>query len=179
VHVSVSGSAGRRQRHGLLVHRRSALDPRTITRRHRIPVTNPAQTIADLRCAVSPWELRRAIRQAEISGLALADTPVDRTRSDLERDFLRLCRRRRLPPPQVNARVGPWTVDFLWGRARLVVETDSYAYHRGRVAFQDDRARDLDLRRRGFDVIRVSERQLNDEPAAVLEAVRRGLGLAS
>jgi very-short-patch-repair endonuclease len=177
--ISVPGDAGRARRPGIRVHRRAALGQGAITRRHGIPVTRPAQTIADLRGTVSPWELRRAIRQAEISGLALGDIPVDRTRSDLERAFLRLCRRNRFPPPEVNVRVGHWTVDFLWRRSQLVVETDSYAYHRGRIAFQDDRARDLDLRRRGFDVIRVSERQLNDEPETVLDAVRQALALAS
>jgi very-short-patch-repair endonuclease len=143
-------------------------------------VTKPTQTIADLRRAVSPRELRRAIRQAEISGLPLsADSSTDRTRSDLERDFLRLCRHSRIPCPEVNVRIGRWTVDFLWRRERLVVETDSYAYHRGRIAFQDDRARDLDLRRRGFDVIRISEQQLNDESVAVAGAVARALRSAS
>jgi hypothetical protein len=34
------------------------------------------------------------------------DIKTDRTRSDLERDFLRLCRRYRLPAPEVNVRVG-------------------------------------------------------------------------
>jgi Transcriptional regulator, AbiEi antitoxin len=57
--------------------------------------------------------------------------------------------------------------------------SDSYAYHRGRIAFQKDRARDLDLRRRGFDVIRISERQLNDDPGEVAAVVAQALGRAS
>lgn len=176
IDVSVSGSAGRARRSGLRLHRRTALRPAAVTCRLGIPVTKPAQTIVDLRGTVSSRELRRAIRQAEIAGLPLGDDPLgDRTRSDLERDFLQLCRRHRLPLPEVNVGIGRWTVDFLWRRARLVVETDSYAYHRGRVAFQDDRARDLDLRRLGFDVIRVSERQLNDDPQAVIDAVAQVL----
>jgi very-short-patch-repair endonuclease len=56
-----------------------------------------------------------------------------------------------------------------------VVEVDSFAYHRGSVAFQDDRARDLDLRQRGFTVLRFSERQLEDEPARVAADVARAL----
>jgi very-short-patch-repair endonuclease len=75
---------------------------------------------------------------------------TDGTRSDLERDFLRLCRRHRLPEPRVNVRIGCWTVDFLWPVERLAVETDSHRWHRGSVAFEDDHARDLDLRRRGY-----------------------------
>ncbi|HWM55284.1 MAG TPA: hypothetical protein VNO20_07845 [Solirubrobacterales bacterium] len=37
---------------------------------------------------------------------------------------------------------------------RLAVETDSHRWHRGSVAFEDDHARDLDLRRRGYAVRR-------------------------
>jgi hypothetical protein len=57
--------------------------------------------------------VRRARRQAEISGLRLdVEIATDRTRSDLERDFLSLCRRFGLPAPEVNVKVGRWTVDF-------------------------------------------------------------------
>jgi very-short-patch-repair endonuclease len=47
------------------------------------------------------------------------------------------------------------------------VETDSFRYHRGRIAFHDDRARDLDLRRHGFEVRRFDERQISKEPGRV------------
>jgi len=151
-----------------------------MTRRHGIPVTKPAQTIADLRGCVVGRELRRAIRQANVLGLPIGDEAGrDRTRSDLERDFLRLCRRFRLPRPEVNVRIGPHLVDFLWVERHLVVETDGYRYHRGRQAFDDDRARDLDLRARGFEVLRLSETQIDDEPDRVAEVLRGALGLAS
>jgi very-short-patch-repair endonuclease len=113
-------------------------------------------------------------------GLSLGDVETDGTRSDFERDFLRLCRRHRLPPPEVNAKVGRWTVDFLWRERRLAVETDSYRTHRGSVAFEDDHLRDLQLRRAGFAVHRFTERQLESEPAAVaadlIAALRGGTG---
>lgn len=103
------------------------------------------------------------------------DERRDRTRSDLERDFLRLCRRHRLPAPEVNVRIGPHLVDFLWRARWLVVETDFYGFHRGRVAFQDDRGRDLDLRRLGFAVIRLSEKQVDEEPERVAEVLHAAL----
>ncbi|HET8862591.1 MAG TPA: DUF559 domain-containing protein [Solirubrobacterales bacterium] len=132
-------------------------------------VSRPGQ-----RGLVSPRELRRAIRQAEVLGLPIGDAAVgDRSRSDLEGDFLRLCRRYRLPVPEVNVRVGSHLVDFLWRDQGLVVETDGYQYHRGRQAFVDDRARDLDLRRRGFQVVRLSEEQLNHDAERVVDALKR------
>ena len=61
---------------------------------------------------------------------------------------------------------------------QLVVETDSYLYHRGEVAFQDDHARDLGLMRRGFEVLRLSELQLDEEPAQVAEVLAARLAAA-
>lgn len=84
-----------------------------------------------------------------------------------------------MPAPEVNVKVGRWTVDFLWRRQRVAVETDFYGYHRGRVAFQDDHARDLDLRRHGFAVHRFSEEQINDQAEEVAADLRDALGLAS
>jgi very-short-patch-repair endonuclease len=100
----------------------------------------------------------------------------DRTRSDLEDAFLRLCRRYRLPRPEVNVRIGPYLVDFLWRSRRLVVETDSYLYHRGRAAFQDDRGRGMELTRVGYRVLQLSERQVVAEPRRVAEALSAALG---
>jgi very-short-patch-repair endonuclease len=146
------------------------------TRRERIPVTTVARTVEDLRGVVPSYLVRRAIRQAEFMGLRLDGIETNRTRSDLEEKFLRLCRFHGLSMPEVNARVGRWEVDFLWRQQRLVVEIDSFAYHRGSIAFQDDRARDLDLRGAGFAVHRFSEQQLENEPGRVVADVARALG---
>lgn len=184
VDVLVAGLGGRVRRPGIRVHQSRSLAPADVTLHKGIPVTTPARTISDLREAMSAGrpdalderELRRAIRQANVLGLPIGDENADRTRSDLERDFLLLCRRHDLTPPEVNVRLGRHLVDFLWREQRLVVETDSYVYHRGRAAFQDDRARDLDLTRLGYEVVRLSERQMNEEPdlvARTLEAALR------
>lgn len=181
VHISVPSSSGRiRRRDAMLVHRRPTLRRDAVTRRYGIPVTKPAQTIADLKGSVPPKELRRAIRQANVLGLPIgSETGRDRTRSDLERDFLRLCRRFHLPAPEVNVRVGTCLVDFLWRDRRLVVETDGYRFHRGKAAFEDDRARDLDLRGLGYEVRHFTYRQVHDEPSRVATDLREALGLAS
>lgn len=178
--VIVAGNGGKGRRSGIRVHRSLTLVSSDVTLHRGIPVTTPVRTIADLReaiatrrrGAISDRELRKATRQANVLGLAVdrRDAKV-RTRSDLEADFLRLCRRRRLPPPEVNVRIGPYLVDFLWRARQFVVETDSYLYHRGEVAFQEDRARDLDLMRRGFEVLRISELQLDEERGRVAEVL--------
>ena len=180
VDVIVGGLSGKTKRRGIRIHRSRVLLPSHVTLRHGIPVTTPERTISDLRRAISLGrsgavprrELRRAVRQANVLGLPIGEeSGKDRTRSDLERDFLRLCRRHRVPAPGVNIRIGRYLVDFLWREHRLVVETDSYTYHRGRAAFQDDRGRDLELRRLGYEVLRLSERQIDEKPERVAETL--------
>ncbi|HEX5527429.1 MAG TPA: DUF559 domain-containing protein [Solirubrobacterales bacterium] len=146
-----------------------------MTRRHRIPVTIVQRTIDDLRGAVPPWLVRRARRQAELKEWRLEGAEGRRMRSELEEEFLALWRPHRLPLPETNAKVGRWEVDFLWRRERLAVETDSFAYHRGSIAFEDDHARDLDLRDEGFLVLRFTERQIEAEPGRVVADVARAL----
>lgn len=182
--VIVHGNSGRARRDGIRVHRSRSLAVGDVTLRRGIPVTTPTRTIADLRKAlsvgravgVSAQNLRKAIRQANVIGLPISEKDAaDRTRGDLEQAFLGICKRHRLPRPEVNVRIGPSLVDFLWREERLVVETDSYRHHRGQVAFQDDRARDLELKRLGFDVLRLSERQIDEEGERVAEVVGAAL----
>jgi very-short-patch-repair endonuclease len=176
IDVSVPTTSGRARRAGVRLHRRVALGRRLQGVRNGIPVTTPAQTLADLRGQVSPSQVRRAIRQAEVRGLRTGlERTREPTRSELEDLFLRLCRRRRLPMPAVNVRVGSHEVDFFWRRQRLVVETDGYRYHRGSQAFEDDHARDLALRIQGFDVLRLSYRQVTEDPAKAAAAIAQAL----
>lgn len=180
IEVSVPTHGGRKRRKGIRVHRcttlaaaaDAAVDDQSVATlvivRNRIPVTSVPRTLEDLRRCVPPKLHRRAVRQAEMAGYALGpDAAPERTRSDLERDFLTLCRAHALPAPEVNVRVGRWLVDFLWVEHGLAVETDSWRWHRGSVAFEDDRARELDLRARGFAVRRFTERQVREEGGRV------------
>jgi very-short-patch-repair endonuclease len=88
---------------------------------------------------------------------------------------LRRCRGHRIPLPQVDVRIGRYTVDFLWPEQRLVGETDGYVAHRGRQAFEDDRARELDLHALGYRVRRFTYRQVRYRARAVAEALRAEL----
>jgi very-short-patch-repair endonuclease len=175
IDVSIPGRGGRSVRDAISMHRPRRLERAETTERDGIPVTTTARTLADLGKVASADLVRRARCQAEVKGLATDLGVGDRTRSELEARFLRLCRRHRLPTPEVNVAIGPWTVDFLWRSQRLVVETDGYRYHRGRQAFEDDHERDLDLRRRGLDPIRLSYRQVLERERAVAETLRAGL----
>ncbi len=91
------------------------------------------------------------------------------TRSEAERKLLELLRDARLPPPETNARVLGYEVDFLWRAQKLVVEVDGYAFHGHRAAFERDRAKDQVLVAAGYRVIRVTWRQLEREPLVVAD----------
>jgi very-short-patch-repair endonuclease len=174
-HITIPTSGGRRRRPGIRLHRYPSLPPSATTRRNGIAVTTPARTIADLRRVASVDEVRRAIREAEFAGLDLGDgggLESERVHTSLERRFLRLCRHHRLPKPVVNVYVGPYEVDFLWPGRRLVVETDGWRGHRGRVAFEIDRAKDVELKLLGYEVVRFTYRQVTEQPEAVADKVR-------
>ncbi len=171
VHVTVPTGGGRKRREGICIHRSRLLSSAETTHRRGIAVTTPARTIRDLRRVASEAVVRRALREAEYQGLDLAELETDGTRSGLEAAVLTLCRRHHLPAPEVNVKVGPFTVDFLWRAAGLVVEADGYAAHRGRQAFEDDRARELYLHARGLRLRRFSARQIEHQARDVAAAI--------
>jgi very-short-patch-repair endonuclease len=96
-------------------------------------------------------------------------------RSDLEEDFLALFLANGFPHPETNIKLGRYEVDFLWRDSNLVVEADSFLYHRGSVSFETDHARDLDLRERGYTVLHFTDKQLEAESARVAKVVREAL----
>jgi very-short-patch-repair endonuclease len=162
---------------GITVHRSKTLSERDITRRDRILITTPIRTLRDLKRALPREQWEAALDRARARGISVDDV-VDEapTRSALERKFLRLCHRHRIPAPRVNVRVGPFVVDFLWPESRLIVEVDGYEFHRDRATFEADRARDANLAAQGYRVLRFTYRQVTKEPARVATTVRGLLG---
>jgi len=175
IHVTVPSRCGRRARSGLVIHRSASLLPGQTTLRDSIPVTTPARTLVDLRRTLPQPQFARALRQAEFLRLTLdRHLELDHTRSELETRFLALCRRHRLPQPEVNRRIGAYVVDFLWSDAHLIAELDGYRAHGGRAAFEADRSRDVELKLLGFAVVRFTWRQLTTDrkrTAATLRAL--------
>ena len=121
IEVSIATDSGRGVGAALRIHRCASLPSATTAWCKSIPVTTPARTIADLRRTASVDDVRKAIREAQFQRLRLDDEAAkeeELTRSKLERNFIRVCRRHRLPRPEVNVRVGPFEVDFLWRETR-------------------------------------------------------------
>jgi very-short-patch-repair endonuclease len=177
VHVTVAGTSGRRSRPGIHVHRSTSLTRAEWMIRDAIPLTSPARTLTDLRRVLPHERWEDALDRARVLSLPIGGlSSTEPTRSRFERRLLALCRRHQLPRPEVNARVAPFLLDFLWRNERLVVEADSWEHHRDRAAFEADRARDAELRLRGYTVVRFTWRQLANEPGWVVGTIRGLLG---
>lgn len=117
--------------------------------------------------------LLRAV--AGVEGGAADERGRPFTRSEAERRFLRLVRSAGLPAPETNVVVLGHEVDFLWRERQLVVEVDGFRYHGSRPAFENDRRRDTRLVAGGYRVMRLSWRQIVDEPRPTLVALTRTL----
>ena len=202
VDVTVPRDAGR-NRTEIHAHR-SVLADADLVVVDGIPCTTVARTLLDLAEVVDRRGLERAVDRAEqmrlLDTTAIADVlarspgrhgarPLRtilagfdperaRTRSELERRFLRLCDRAGVPRPRVNHVVTidgePMEIDFAWPDRRLAVETDGHATHGTRQAFERDRRRDQRLKRAGWDTLRFTWRQVLKAPheaASILVAV--------
>ena len=185
--VDVTTPRAPRNVRGVAVHRTRRLTQEETTSHRGIPTTTVARTLTDFADRATTSEVRRVRHQAEIAygitpspingrrGAARLKDEPDRSRSKLERAFLRLCEERSLPPPENNAHVNGIEVDFLWRDQRVVVEVDGWEYHRTRHAFETDRARDQALARTGHRVLRFTHRQLQSDAAGVARTVRAAL----
>ena len=160
-------------------------------------MTTPARTILDLAAILQAAHLENVLNRMEF--LRLADYPAlaalarahpghrgahklletlgrydaeaNLARSDLEILFRQICKDHGLPEPAVNTTVEGREVDFLFRAERLIVEADSWRYHRTRRAFEDDRARDVLTTRAGYRTLRFTDRQLTDAPRSVAAAI--------
>ena len=69
-------------------------------------------------------------------------------------------------------------MDCAWPDQRLIVELDGRSVHDTADAFEEDRARDRRLEAAGWNVIRVTWRQLHDSPAELEADLGLLLGLS-
>jgi very-short-patch-repair endonuclease len=195
IDISVPATKSRRRK-GIRLHRRMDLSEADSRQRDRIPVTSPGRTLLDLASVLDSHRLEAAINEANGQGLVDPDSlrvelevkrgaigapalrrVLDRhtfalTDSELERRFLRLVRRAKLPKPKTQQHVNCFRVDFLWPELRLVVETDGLRYHRTPAQQSKDRQRDQVLTAAGFTVLRFTHAQVRDNPMHVVATMR-------
>ncbi len=199
IHVTVPG-ASVEDPDGVRVHRSTVLRARDVRLREGLPVASPARALLDLAPVMPTREVERALDQMLLQHLGTlghvnellrragrhvgrpilqdiiaAHTTSTFTRSEAEERFLALMRRSGLTQPRVNARRLGFEIDFLWPDHRVAVEIDGFAFHSTRDRFEADHKRDGELRKAGLSVIRISWRQLEREPEAVIADVAQAL----
>lgn len=199
--VHVTAPTNRRGHKGIKVHW-TQLHPADRTKRDGIPITSVPRTLLDIAGVADERTLRRAVNQAARTGwlnrramdavlnrnprrkgskqlravIASVIPATRRSRSDLEVAFLALCADYGLPEPVTNGTVLGIEVDFHWPGTNLIVELDSYEYHRTPQEFENDRRRDAHLKRHGYEVLRIPDAWLDSDPAGVADTVRALLG---
>lgn len=151
-----------RRRPGLTLHRVPSIDPLDVAVFMRIPITTVPRTLLDIAPSTQPEALARACHEAWIKHrtrpehveACIARNPrkpgirklraalgSDVVLSDLERGFLKLLRRHRLPLPRTNVDHRGDKVDCHWPALNLTVELLSFRYHATRHGFEADVAR--------------------------------------
>ncbi|HEX8050711.1 MAG TPA: DUF559 domain-containing protein [Solirubrobacterales bacterium] len=170
-----------------------------------IPVTSPFRTIFDLAAVSKMRELERAFHEAEaremkdrvslpmllerypgrrgttnLRALLEAGEPVGITRNAFEEAFLALVDAHGVPRPRMNADLALrgrfFEIDALWEEQRVAVELDSRSIHGTRKRFESDRQRDRILVAEGFRTMRITWRQLQEEPEAIVADLKSALG---
>jgi hypothetical protein len=187
----------RKRRGSIRIHHSRTLVDADRALEQGIPVTSVARAALDLAAVMRFRSLRRIIRRSEeLRAFDLPDFhsvlarnrghrgahPLERalaiyepprlTRSELEREFVRLAEQAGLPQPLTSYVVAGYELDIYWPDLRFAVEIDVYATHGGHESFEEDRRRDEDLKLAGIELTRVTGRRLELEPQQVVDRIR-------
>jgi hypothetical protein len=180
---------------GIVTHRSCRIDARDRSYFRRIPITRIPCILVDLAPELSLDALARLCHQA---GMRYGTTPahvkavlarrprvpgvanlervmvgdVKVVLSELEREFLRVLRRERLPLPETNRPASGRRVDCRWPEYRLTVELDSYQFHHTRHAWEQDRRREREARARGDEFRRYTWGDVFEDSTYMLAELR-------
>jgi len=193
--IDITTATNHGRKHARITTHRSRLHPLDALVIDDLRVTTPSRTIVDLAAILNGRALREAIERAQdmqrfdpddvratlaraprrpgtrrlTDLIALLQPAMDNVRSHLERLFLALTRKARLPKPEPNVTIAGRARDFVWREQRLVVETDGYRYHSTRQGRRRDNRRDRQLTALGWRPVRFTYEEIAFEPAEVAD----------
>jgi very-short-patch-repair endonuclease len=158
-------------------------------------------SVHDLERAANEAEIRRLTSPTSLDALVARypgrpGTPAIRrllatrriganiTKQELEHRFLAFLDAHGIERPRTNRhlplRDGSLVeADCHWPHASLIVELDGAATHQTRAAFERDRARDRKATASGHRVVRITWRQLDDNPETLADELRALLEVPS
>lgn len=180
---------------GITIHRVTAVPAEAVRALNGLALASPAMSVCELAASATRDEVEHAIQEGIVKRI-LSDEALHRcverargrpgvtllrsvlametgtgyTRSVAERALMAIVQRAGLPRPEKNGVICQ-RVDAAWPDQRLIVEVDGRRPHDHSLAFERDRRRDQILISAGWRVIRVTFRQLRDEPERVAAVI--------
>jgi Transcriptional regulator, AbiEi antitoxin/Protein of unknown function (DUF559) len=178
---------GDRRTSGIRVHRSTTLRRRELTTQLGIRVTTPARMLIDMSPRLTDRALKRAVNNALTSPWLtedqLADTlayhptahatkriakmiglPGTPTRSGWEDGFPAFCADHGLPAPIMGVPLHGYIADALFPDEKVIVELDSWPFHKGKIAFESDRERDAEMLSHGYVTVRMTWERIEQRP---------------
>jgi hypothetical protein len=190
---------GDRRPSGIRVHTSKLITREDIRRHKGLWVTTPEWTVLDMAPCRPARRLVRLVNELhfaddvnlrfdELRALvarlpnhpgakplrALLDDDTGPTRSELERILKRFLQHFGFTGYVLNQPFPPYTADALFVRERVIVEADSWKFHKTREAFERDRLRDAwFLAEHDIVTVRITHRRLTELGAAEARALRQ------
>ena len=179
---------GHLRRPGIKTHRSTTLERTDRRRRLNVPTVSAGRAIFEIAPRLSDRQLTRATQDARHAGhlkptdlhklllrcprlQQLADPTQNPTKSGFEDILIPWLKKHGLPIPIINAKVNGHEVDALYPEHKVILELDSWKYHKDYPAWRADRERDGEnLASGGYRTFRIPER-LTDTKADQLGAI--------
>jgi hypothetical protein len=192
---------GDRRTKGIRVHRSTTLRRRDITTQLGIRATTPARTILDMSPRLNDKSLRRLVKNALNSpwltedhlAEMLARHPTapgarriakligrDGTpeRAGWEDEFPAFCAKHGLPAPIMGQPFRGYILDALFPAEKVIVELDGWDFHKGKIAFEDDRERDAEMLAHSHVTVRMTWDRIHERPRREARRLRKILDQA-
>ncbi len=172
-----------------------------LTRLSGWPATDVARTVIDV--ARRQGERYAVVVGDSALGAGLETAEIDRVLADCSgapgiqsaRESLALCdgraespleslvrlalHRGAIPPPQLQAVIGPYRVDFCWPWARLILEADGRLKYLGPADLFAEKKREDWLRSQGYAFLRTDWAEAFGQPLSLCDRVARSLTAAA
>lgn len=201
IDVTVRCGAHPRTVSGVVVHRARALLSKDVRTIRGIPTTCPARTLVDIAGVTSTRQLARTLDRALLAGITsvpvvwtyvtvrclshnrgvgelrrlLEDRKAGVPEGDMERAFLDIVRRYRLPSPIRQQRVGRYRLDFAYPEAFVAIELDDLGSHGTPGGLQSDLRRQNRLTLLGWQFLRFTWADVTRAPGSVAATIRKAL----
>lgn len=179
---------GHVRRPRIIAHRFTTLQSTDLRTQLHIPTVSAGRAISDIASRLTDKQLTRATQNARRAGHLqatdlhrllrrcprlqdLVDPQQNPTRSGFEDELTRWLTRHGLPIPTINTKVNGHEVDALYPEQKVILELDSWPYHKDYPTWRSDRERDGEnLARGGYRTFRIPE-HLTDTKATQLRAI--------